>query len=156
MLYVFDTNSLRVLGNYYPERFPTFWKRFNEAVSDGRVVSVREVLNELEKQAVSPWLLKWVQENRKSFLLPDFAETEFVTQIFRVPHFQTLIGEMQRLRGYPVADPFVVACAKVRDGCVVTEEASKPNAARIPNVCDYFGVRCTNMEGFLSEIGWEF
>lgn len=63
---------------------------------------------------------------------------------------------MQRLRGYPVADPFVVACARVRDGCVVTEEASRPNAARIPNVCGHFGVRCTNVEGFLREIGWEF
>lgn len=156
MLYVFDTNSIRVLGNYYPERFPTFWKRFNEAVQRGDVVSVREVLNELEKQAVAPWLLQWVQANRGSFLLPVPAETEFISQIFRVPHFLTLIGEMQRLRGYPVADPFVVACAKVRSGCVVTEESSRPNAAKIPNVCDHFGVRCTNVEGFLREIGWEF
>jgi hypothetical protein len=70
MLYVFDTNSIRVLGNYYPERFPTFWRRFDEAVHEGRVVSVREVLNELEKQSVAPWLLQWVQAHRSSFLLP--------------------------------------------------------------------------------------
>lgn len=71
MLYVFDTNSIRVLGNYYPERFPTFWRRFDEAVHEGRVVSVHEVLNELEKQSVAPWLLQWVRVHRNSFLLPD-------------------------------------------------------------------------------------
>jgi len=32
MPFIFDTNSLRVLGNYYPERFPSFWKRFDEMV----------------------------------------------------------------------------------------------------------------------------
>ena len=48
MAYVFDTNSFRVLGNYYPDQFPTFWERFNRAVTDGKIVSVREVRRELE------------------------------------------------------------------------------------------------------------
>jgi len=60
------------------------------------------------------------------------------------------------LRGYPVADPFVVARAQSIEACVVTEEASKPNAAKIPNVCDHFGVRFTDVKGFLSEVGWRF
>jgi hypothetical protein len=47
-----------------------------------------------------------------------------------------------------VADPFVIACAHVREGCVVTQEKGKPNAATIHNVCDHFGVRSTDFEGF--------
>ena len=50
MAYVFDTNSFRVLGNYYPDQFPTFWERFDRAVTDGKIVSVREVRRELEAQ----------------------------------------------------------------------------------------------------------
>jgi len=66
------------------------------------------------------------------------------------------VGEQQRLRGFPVADPFVVACARVRNGCVVTEEAKKPNAAKIPNVCEHFGLECTNVEGFMARNDWQF
>ena len=43
--YVFDTNSIRVIGNYYPDHFPSFWMQFEQAVSDGEVKSVREVFN---------------------------------------------------------------------------------------------------------------
>jgi hypothetical protein len=156
MLYVFDSNSLRVLGNYYPGRFPTFWTRFEKEVASGMVVSVREVYKELERQMADTWLWDWLQDHRRMFLTPDPQETGFLGEIFKVPHFRTLVGEAQRLRGYPVADPFVVACAKIREGCVVTEEAKKPNAAKIPNVCEHFGVDCTNVEGFLARNDWQF
>lgn len=156
MPYVFDTNSFRVLENYYPERFPTFWGNFNEAVETGTVVSVREVYNEMERHTRTAWLMDWAKERRSSFLTPTAAEMQFVAEIFRVPHFDTLVGETQRLQGSPVADPFLVACAGVLGGFVVTEEALKPNAAKIPNVCQHFDVECTNVEGFLDRMGWKF
>lgn len=154
--YVFDTNSFRVLENYYPDRFPTFWRDFDEVVESGTVVSVREVYNEMERLTRTPWLMDWAKQHRTSFLVPTPVEMQFVAEIFRVPHFRTLVGETQRLQGYPVADPFLIACAGVREGCVVTEEAFRPNAARIPNVCQYFGVEFTNVEGFLDRMGWQF
>lgn len=156
MKYVFDTNSFRVLENYYPERFPTFWDNFNGAVETGTVVSVREVYNEVENLVRPEWLLEWAKQHRAIFLKPGSAETEFVAEIFRVPHFRTLVGATQVLRGSTVADPFIIAAARVLEGCVVTEEALKPNAAKIPNICQHFGIECTNMEGFLDRMGWRF
>lgn len=157
MQYVFDTNSFRVLENYYPERFVTFWERFNQVVDDRTVISVREVYNEVENQVRPTWLLDWAKQRRTMmFLTPGSAETAFVANIFKVPHFRTLVGATQVLRGSAVADPFIVACARVAGGCVVTEEAYKPNAAKIPNVCEHFGVECTSMEGFLDRMGWMF
>lgn len=154
MIYVFDTSSIIVLGHYFPDRFPTFWNNFEAAVAAGEVVSVREVLKEL----ASPrqWLTDWVDAHKDMFLIPGPEETAFVAKIFRVPHFQMLVTETQRLRGQPVADPFVIACASVRGGTVVTEESNKQNSARIPNVCDHFGIACTNVEGFLAANGWQF
>ena len=67
-------------------------------------------------------------------------------------HFRNLVSEYERLQARPVADPSVIACAQVREGCVVTQERGKPNAAKIPHVCDHFGVRCTDFEGFLAEM----
>jgi hypothetical protein len=71
-------------------------------------------------------------------------------------HFQALIGEKQRLMGTPVADPFVIACAKIRQGTVVTEERLKPHAAKIPNVCQHVSVPCIDLETFMQKQGWSF
>jgi hypothetical protein len=51
MIYVLDSNSFRVLENYYPATFPSFWDHFNAIVTDGRCVSVAEVDKELERYA---------------------------------------------------------------------------------------------------------
>ena len=126
--YVLDTNSFRVFGNYYPESFPSFWDEIEKLVADGLLVSCREVAKEME----------------------------YVAQIFRVPHFRQLIGVKQQLKGSPVADPFLVARGALLGASVVTEETLKPNAAKLPNVCEHFGVRSTNVQGFLVEVGWRF
>jgi hypothetical protein len=156
--YVFDASSIRVIGNYYPDHFPTFWVQCEQAVSDGEVKSVREVYNELELQiqVTEKEIWKWVKEHKAMFALPDGDESKFVGEIFKVPHFKSLVGEQQRLKGSPVADPFLVASAKCCNGCVVTEEGTKPNAAKIPNVCSHFGVNYTNVLGFLKQKNWKF
>ena len=49
MSYVFDNSPLSTLfRNYYPQRFPTLWKRFDKIVADGALVSTREVLREID------------------------------------------------------------------------------------------------------------
>jgi len=155
-LYVFDTSSFRVLRHYFPERFPTFWRRFQTLVDQGIITSVREVDTELKAQVYEDWLLEWVKSNRNIFKTPSANVTEFVPKIFEIEHFQQLIPERDRLKGKPVADPWVIAHAQVHRGHVVTEEQFKPNAAKIPNVCKHFNVPCLNLEGFLQEQGWVF
>jgi hypothetical protein len=156
MPYVFDTSSFQVLTNYYPEHFPTFWERFDKVVASGEAFSVREVHRELEFLLKDRWIAEWIDKNKAIFRVPTGPETEFVAEIFTVPHFQALVGQKQRLRGSPVADPFIVASARVCGGCVVTEEVMKKEAAKIPNVCAHFGVSCTNVAGFLEQKGWKF
>ena len=46
-MYILDTNSIRVFGNYYPDVFPTFWVQLARAVTDGEIGSVREARKEL-------------------------------------------------------------------------------------------------------------
>ena len=156
MPYFFDTNSFIVISHYFPERFPSFWERFDRLVAQGRILSCREVLNELSSHATRPHQLAWIKANRKIFLAPSLAEQDFVREIFSIAHFQNLIGERQRATGKPVADPFIIAAARVANGCVVTEEARKENAAKIPNVCEHFGIPWMNIEGFMEKEGWKF
>lgn len=156
MPFVFDTSSFRVLENYYRETFRSFWEKFDGLVRRQEVLSVREVYRELEQQVTKEWFRQWLGGHKPIFLTPTAAETEFVARIFAVPHFQGLVTKRQLLKGMPVADPFVVACGGVRSGCVVTEEALKPNAAKIPNACQHFAIDCVNLEGCLDRLGWRF
>lgn len=156
MIYVFDTSSLRVLGNYYPDRFPSFWEMFDDLVAAGRIVSVREARNELKYQSTKDHLDRWVDGNKGIFLSPTIAEVEFVSRIFEARHFQQLVSGRNLSIGRPVADPFLIAAAGARGGCVVTEESMKENAAKIPNVCERFGVDWTNVEGFMELESWTF
>ncbi|RKU10447.1 DUF4411 domain-containing protein [Candidatus Poribacteria bacterium] len=156
MIYVFDTNSFSVLGNYYPNQFPTFWQYFDQTVQDGRIISVREVYRELQRYTRHSHLSDWIERHKSIFVIPGAAETQFVSQIFMEPRFQNLVNEKNRLAGYPCADPFIIALAKTINGYVVTEEKEKPNAPNIPNVCDHFGVAFTNLQGFMEREKWTF
>ena len=60
------------------------------------------------------------------------------------------------LKGLPVADPFVIAAAKVHGGCVITDESFKKGAARIPTICTEFEVECINIEQFLNRENLKF
>ena len=155
-VYVLDTNSIRVFGNYYPESFPSFWTDIDTLIGAGMLLSCKEVKKELELQSPSEHLNTWVDNHSYLFTEPTGDEMKCVKEIFCVKHFQQLIGKKQRLRGLPVADPFLVARGAILSACVVTEEVRKPNAAKVPNICEHFSVRSTNVQGFLIEMGWRF
>ncbi|ACP23927.1 conserved hypothetical protein [Sinorhizobium fredii NGR234] len=153
MIYIVDTSSLRELERYYNDIFPTFWKLFQAEVDSGSVVSVREVLRELEACPETN-VIAWAKHNSGIFKPPAPAEAAFVGQIFALPHFQQLISSKAQMTGQPVADPFLIAAAKVCSGTVVTQERFKPNSAKIPNVCERHRVH--DFRGFLEGQALEF
>jgi len=156
MRYVFDSDSLiNLFRHYYPKRFPTLWEQFDALVSGGELISVREVFNEIGSTEDS--LGTWAKEQKNIlFLETTVEEFKFVAKIFQVRHFQAMIRKQERLKGKPVADPFVIARAKILNACVVTQENKTENAAKIPNVCEHFGIPCINLEGFMEKENWTF
>ena len=156
MVHFIDTNSFRLLESYYPSRFPSFWQNFDRSVRAGDIASVREVRKEIEQGNAADHIEKWVKTNPHFFRDPDEDELHAVRDLFSNAHFQSMVGQKQILRGTPVADPFLIAAARVSGGCVVTEERAKPNSTKIPSVCSHLGVRCTNLEGMLVALKWRF
>ena len=157
--YSLDTSTLsQVYRSYYKGRFPTFWSRFDALIISGRAVSVSEVEEELRNARGLPEVVKDLKRlNDEFFSLPTSAEQDFVSQILGVRHFRNLISAQAIQKGTPVADPFVIAKAGASPGmCVVTEERGSPNAAKIPNVCEYFGIDCINLEQLMEREGWLF
>ena len=156
-MFVFDSSPLIVLfRHFYPDRFPTLWENFSALISSGKAFSVREVENEIKRYGSENRLTDWAITNRDFFSKPTHSELLFVTEIFKVKHFQALIRKKERLQGKPVADPFVIAKAKVDGFTVVTQETFKKNSAQIPNVCEHFKVPCINLEIFMEKQEWTF
>lgn len=156
MNYVFDTSPLSTLfKNYYPSTFRTLWANFDLLVQTGIVVSTREVLRELRDGPV-PEAVAWAEAHEDLFAMPTGPEAEFVAQIYSVRHFQQNIEQQKLLKGGKNADPFVIARAAVERRTVVTVEQAKPNGAKIPNICQRFGVKCVSLQEFMKEQNWVF
>lgn len=66
------------------------------------------------------------------------------------------IEQQKLLKGGKNADPFVIAKAAIDGRAVVTMEQLRPNAVKIPNICQYFGVKCLSLDEFMEEEGWQF
>jgi hypothetical protein len=140
---------------YYPDRFPSLWEQFDELISNQKIISVKEVSRELDGQ--DDLLANWTNKNKSIFQEPTQSEMLFIGTIFQIPHFQGLVRKQERLQGKPVADPFVIAKARlIERGCVITTEKYKNNAAQIPNVCKHFKIPCMNLEQFMEKENWKF
>lgn len=156
MSYVFDNSPLSVLfKNYYPETFPTLWMHFNQLVKEGRLVSTREVLREINDSSIER-LREWAKQNHELFSTPTPQEGYIVAQIFKVNHFQQNIELQKIMNGGKNADPFVIAKAKVDGFAVVTTEVFKDHGVKIPNICRHFDVECLTLQQFMEREGWVF
>lgn len=154
-MYIFDTSPLSSLfRNFYRGRFPSLWQQFDSLIDNGEITSTREVSRELDRYGRVDE--DWMRDNRAIFTTPTAQEVQFVRTIYRVSHFRQNIELKKIQKGGLNADPFVVAKAAVNDGVVITLENMQPNAAKIPNICDHFGIRCHNLEEFMEEEGWQF
>ena len=155
--YVWDTNSLsQLFGFYYPKNFPSLWKEFQLLVNEGRFLSTREVLLELAESSKTENAHKWATGHTEFFPEPTDEETLFVATILERLHFRQIL---QTKKGKPkqrVADPFLIAQAKLANGIVVTEEAKPPHGARIPNICEHFGIPCLKLQQLMDREGWVF
>ena len=122
MRHVFDNSSLSVLfKNFYHNTFRSLWEHFDGLVAEGRIVSMRECLREIEDGAPEN-LLAWAKDHTELFATPTAAEGQFVARIYRVPHFQQNIEQQKPLKGGKNADAFVIAKAAVEERAVVTME----------------------------------
>ena len=160
MVYVFDTSSFIVLSHYYNDRFPSLWKRINDEVKFGRIISVKEVFNEIESYGPETNLKTWVRENKKIFYpMTGEAgeESQIVSDIFReYPKFQNMISQKSLQQGRPVADPVIVAKAIHIKGAVVSEETFQKDGIKIPNLCQIQKISCFKLKEFMEKQNWKF
>lgn len=140
-----------MMGAYYPKRFPSFWETIDQLVVDSVLMSVREVRKELENRCRFVHIEEWVHKHPEIFPLPTANECKIVADLFKKEQYRGFVKRDNLLKGTPVADPFIIASAKISNRCVVTQESDKVGGARIPTACKELGIECIDLEGFLEQ-----
>lgn len=165
MRYVADTGFFIAIKEYYPEVFLSFWENMDKAAASGKLSSVREVRRELESyRGHRVHMDEWVNARKRIFTEPSPQEAIAVSKILAVPRFDHLIKGKEMRAGKPVADPFVIAKARVMGGAVITtelpgkvgENQTSTRHPHIPDVCKHFDIPCLTPAEFMEREGWKF
>jgi len=151
--YSIDTSSLIWAWRFaYPrQRFPSVWAQIENLIRSGDLKASPMVLTELERQEDE--LHDWAAAQTELFIGLDEAQQQEVREIMAAH-----AGIVQPGEDRVNADPFVIALARCRGFVVVSEErrSGNPNTPKIPNVCAARGVRCVNLLGLMTDLGWTF
>jgi len=161
--YVIDTSSLIEFHKRYPfEVFPSLWKKVEDLINQGILISHKEVLKELSNQDDS--LKKWALEQKNFFKDVTKKQMEIVKQILK--KYPSLAKPNNE---FGAADPFLIALAveagtdsqqklfaSIKRKLIVTEEKMRGSRIRIPFVCQDYGIECIDIIGMYKEGGWSF
>ena len=122
--YILDTGFFIMSREYYPNTFPAFWEKMEEAVNSNLISSVTEVKKEIEQYGgEQSHILEWCSTNKRIFTDPTKEEQNNLLEIFEIKSFQALVGKKATLKGKPAADPFLIAKAMaIPESIVVTTE----------------------------------
>ena len=138
------------LGVYYRKRFPTIWATMDTLADVGELISVRESRRELDHLCHYDHVNEWIERYKHIFLIASDNECEIVAKIFSSEQYRGLVKNKNIRKGSPVADPFIIAAAKTRNGSLL-RKSHQNQWSKIPAVCKELGIRCINLEGFLEE-----
>lgn len=136
---------------YPPPQFPALWVQIEGLVSDGSLISTEEVYFEIERKDDD--LFAWCRARRGMFL-PLSKDVQSVASAI-LEELPTLVDART---GKSMADPFVVATARVTNTVVVTQEGPTGSGKRpkIPEACGFVGVDWMSLLDVIKIEGWRF
>ena len=140
--YCFDASSLFNLRNFYPEDiFKSINTQFTDILRFGKICIINMVLDELKRDSSSVFYdhIKVNIHKKRIFKYEDYISTT-----------QELIKKYYDKRGKShelMADPHIIACAKVERIAVVTDELGG-SPVQIPNICTNENIECISIVDF--------
>lgn len=169
-IFLLDANAfLTPSKNYYNfDLAPSYWEKLNQLATDGRIKTIDKINDEICVRD---------KENKKDDLQIWF-ENEFKGEVVQTKD-QKIVNEYQKVIQYlyntpkyskkaflewgsnhELADPWLIATAKVKNWSIVTLEIKKHynggtplKNAKIPNVCEDLHVDCVDVFSMMRELG---
>ena len=154
-IYFVDTNEWINLNRYYPRGvFAGLWENIESLIAEGRILSPKEVLDEIERGHDE--LVEWCRAHRNMFLNTD----KLIGQVQKIlKEHPTLVNPNAR---HESADPYLIAlAASYKDNIlgqspiIVTDE-KVDNKSRIPYAAKDNGVQTCKLMEMVQKEGWTF
>lgn len=151
--FIVDTNVLIHLDYFNQRIFKSLWSNIDEMIQKKELLSVTEVLLELNKidDRVSTYW-KIIDDKHEFFIDPPDDALGCLSELEPFEIFQNY-GKEQNLW----ADPYLITYGMVKNAAVLTQEnLNKHPERKIPFVCNEMGVDCMNLDEFMISNGWEW
>jgi hypothetical protein len=130
--------------------FPSFWQNLEGMIGAGELISPDEVLRELAKKE-GDTLHRWACQQDGLFHPLDEPVQRATAEILLA--FPRLVDSR---KDRSMADPFVIALAKVHNCAVITGEkhSGTPEKPKMPDVCGHYSIRCISLLELFREKKW--
>jgi hypothetical protein len=154
--YVVDTSVFIDAADWYPmDIFPAFWRKIEELVQDGYVVSIDAVYHEILEEEDS--LSRWATESFHGWrpAKGDPVIGQYYTQIAQYIDGLSSKSRAAKDNFLKGADGWLVAYARAKSATVVTHEKSVTSSSKkikIPDVCNHFCVTCVHLFDMLRQL----
>lgn len=151
-VYCIDASALINISRYpgYPrDVFPTIWKKLEDMVKKGELISHIEVYREIEYGKDE--IYEWCKQNKKMFKDVDECQQE-KWEIIRTKYDSNYWNNEINKRAW--ADPWLIALSICEDAILVTDEKNTPNY--IPYIANHFNRQCLNLIDFFKKIGIKY
>ena len=149
-IYIIDACALIDAAKEYNMSKKTFvpiWKTLNALIENDELFTSAEILDELKDDD----LLIWAKQHKKFFVPLTKDIQEYAVDVLK--KYPTLIKMKSSANSN--GDPFLIATAMAKKGCIVTNERSgdeKSGDYRIPNVCKGFDIKFMDLHSFLDQV----
>lgn len=159
--FLIDSNAfITPHRNYYQFSFaPTFWKLLNQYCSNGDILTLDIVLGELckeEDEKKKDEMQLWLENSFTGVSASSKTQDVLDNYVKIMAHLQKddkyLEAAAREWSDVKVADPWLIAVAKTYGYTIVSFEkrmnigtGNPTKRAKIPNVCDDFGVNYCNL-----------
>lgn len=157
-IYCFDTSSLinftkpRGLPYApYPKKiFPTIWKKLEDMIRSGTLISHERVYKEIEEK--DDELLNWCNKHKTMFHDIDECQINTIRKVEKCYNKDYWEKELQRNQEW--ADPWIIALSFCENAIIVSDERNSQN--HIPFIAAQMKVQCINLIEFFYEIGIKY
>lgn len=159
-LFLLDSNIfIEAKNRYYSFDFcPAFWDFLDKEIDKNTILTIKEVYNELSNGDDN--LADWIKERKDSSFFIPFDDEETQKEFAKIAQYiVNNFSQEEATKFLSVADPWLIAKAKVLEATIVTHEVLAPpntKKVKIPNICVHFGVNYANPFNMLRNLGAKF
>ena len=160
MIYLIDSNIfIEAKNRYYGFDFcPAFWDFLDGEISKTTILTIKEVYNELSNGDDD--LAQWIKDRKDSAFFTPVDDEETQKEFMKIAQYvQSNFSQEESNKFLSVADPWLIAKAKVLGANIVTHEVLAPTntkKVKIPNICAHFGVNYSDPFNMIRDLGGKF